>query len=64
MTLESTNSYEDPHINIAMFAKGDPPPNGTNQPGGSAPEEGDPPPNGTSTPSAPSTGDPPPNGSA
>ncbi|HSV32862.1 MAG TPA: hypothetical protein VLH87_01970 [Pyrinomonadaceae bacterium] len=63
MTLESINSYEDPDVNISIFAKGDPPPNGTSS-GGAAPEEGDPPPNGTSAPSEPSTGDPPPNGAA
>ena len=57
MTLESINSYEDPEMNMGIFTKGDPPPNGTNEPGGSAPEEGDPPPNGK-------TGDPPPNGQA
>ena len=63
MTLESINSYEDPHVNIAIFAKVDPPPNGTDS-GRTATEEGDPPPNGTTTTSEPSTGDPPPNGAA
>jgi len=47
MTLESINSYDDPQINIGIFAKGDPPPNGTDQP---APAPGDPPPNGSGEP--------------
>ena len=56
MTSESINSYEDPRMNIGVFAKGDPPPNGTNEPGGSAPTEGDPPPNGSGEPApAPQT---------
>ena len=56
MTLESI-SYEDPQFNPALFAKGDPPPNGEG--GAEEPDEvdtGDPPPNGA--------GDPPPNGAS
>ena len=57
MSLESMNiSHEDPYTHGGFFAKSDPPPNGTNESGGSAPEESDPPPNGSS--------DPPPNGTA
>ena len=49
MTLESINSYDDPQINNGIFAKGDPPPNGTDQPA-PAPAPGDPPPNGSGEP--------------
>jgi hypothetical protein len=63
MTLESPNSYEDPRVNMSIFAKGDPPPNGTNS-GGTAADEGDPPPNGSADTSETSTGDPPPNGAS
>ena len=66
MTLESINaSFEDPHLNGRLFAKGEPPPNGLGGGGdkgepppngvGGVEDEGEPPPNGKS-------GDPPPNG--
>ena len=58
MISESINPYEDPQLRAGIFAKGDPPPNGTNEPDGDEPtENGDPPPNG-------GTGDPPPNGTS